>query len=115
MVINLTALAEARAKMTTGAYTNRGVSISTDGRTLAVLNSIPTARSIGHASGGTDSDAPSEFAIGRANAAGIVATHNAADVLIEIARCALEWQTSSQIPARAARVRLLAALAKVSL
>lgn len=48
------------------------------------------------------------------DATGIVATHNAADLLIEIAEAALEWKTAPQYRERSARMRLLEAIAKVT-
>jgi hypothetical protein len=50
----------------------------------------------------------------RADAIGIVALVNAAPVLVEIAEAALDWQMLPQEPARLARKRILAALAKVT-
>lgn len=103
-VVNLTALVESRAKMTPGEYrewgeTREGVEIKHcdgDGGML----SIATVRS---------------FNQRKENAAGIVATHNAADVLIEVVRAAKEWADSDDEDRADELEAMLAALAKVTL
>lgn len=60
-----------------------------------------------------------EYDVGRCDAwsdvEGIVATHNAADVLIEIAEAALAYRYATWDECNAALLRLHAALAKVTL
>lgn len=60
-----------------------------------------------------DGEEQVDSAVFQANATGIVATHNAADVLIEIAEAALADRDAPFEEADAAMQRLLAALAKI--
>lgn len=105
MTINLTDLAAARAKMTPGEY-----------RVVDETYTLVTS-----AAGEIVCDSYGS------NAAGIVATHNAADVLIDVVRVALEWRDVESVDPdvvlcdvhyrrhASACNALLAALAKVSL
>lgn len=114
-VVNLTALAEARAKMTPGKWDMAIGAYCAPELHEACGIAGPSTEGPGYA-WVFQSDAHDECShpILRADAAGISAEHNAMPVLIEVARAALEWQTSPQVPSRAARQRLIAALAKVA-
>lgn len=87
MTVNLTALAEARAKMTQGAMSvyNCGQGYHQDVESCGLAVEINDDEDLEIIIKDESYD-ECHHPISYANAAGIVATHNAADVLIEVAR-----------------------------